>query len=63
MQMLCNILPILSLQLMKGSSFAQFLVMKKNVYYIIYLPYMGMTVNGTWPFEQTLNPFWTEGST
>ena len=40
-QMLCNIFPILSLQLMKGSSFEQFLVLKKkNV-----LPYMGMTVN------------------
>ena len=28
MQMLCNIFPILSLQLMKGSSFKQFLVLK-----------------------------------
>ena len=31
MQMLCNIFPILSLQLMKGSSFKQFLVLKKNI--------------------------------
>ena len=48
MQMLCNIFPILSLQLMKGSSFDQFLVLKKKVVYIIIiiLPYMGMTVNG-----------------
>ena len=30
MQMLCNIFPILSLQLMKISSFEQFLVLKKN---------------------------------
>ena len=36
MQMLCNIFPILSLQLMKRSSFKQFLVLKKNLY--------GMTV-------------------
>ena len=52
MQMLCNIFPILSLQLMKGSSFEQFLVLKKkkNVFgfffIIIISPYMGMTVNG-----------------
>ena len=26
-------------------------------------PYMGMTVNKAWPFEQTLNPFSTVGST
>ena len=42
---------------MKGSSFEQFLVLKKNVLFfsiIIILPYMGMTVNGAWPFEQTL---------
>ena len=32
MQMLCNIFPILSLQLMKGSSFKQFLVLKKNIW-------------------------------
>ena len=58
MQMLCNIFPILSLQLMKGSSFEQVLVLKKkNVFFIIIiLKYMGMTVNGAWPFEQTLNP-------
>ena len=31
MQMLCNIFPILSLQLMKRSSFEQFLVLKKNI--------------------------------
>ena len=31
MQMLCNIFPILSLQLMKGSPFKQFLVLKKNI--------------------------------
>ena len=38
MQMSCNIFPILSLQLMKRSSFKQFLILKKNIY--------GMTVNG-----------------
>ena len=38
MQMLCNIFPILSLQLMKRSSFKQFLILKKNIYDI--------TVNG-----------------
>ena len=38
MQMLCNIFPILSLQLMKRLSFKQFLILKKNIY--------GMTVNG-----------------
>ena len=27
------------------------------------LPYMGMTVNEAWPFEQTLNPVSTVGST
>ena len=32
MQMLCNIFPILSLQLMKGSSLKQFLVLKKNIW-------------------------------
>ena len=50
MQMLCNIFPILSLQLIKGSSFEQFLVLKKkNVFVfllfffiILILPYMGM---------------------
>ena len=48
MQMLCNIFPTLQLQLMKGSSFEQFLVLKKkNVLFfliIIILPYMGMIV-------------------
>ena len=39
MQMLCNIFPILSSQLMKRSSFKQFLILKKNIIY-------GMTVNG-----------------
>ena len=39
MQMLCNIFPILSSQLMKISSFKQFLILKKNIIY-------GMTVNG-----------------
>ena len=33
MQMLCNIFPILSLQLMKRSSFKQFLILKKNIIY------------------------------
>ena len=33
MQMLCNIFPVLSLQLMMGSSFEQFLVLKKNVFF------------------------------
>ena len=32
MQMLCNIYPILSSQLMKISSFEQFLVLKKNIW-------------------------------
>ena len=47
MQMLCNIFPILSSQLMKRSSFKQFLILKKNIY--------GMPDNGAWSFEQTLN--------
>ena len=38
MQMLCNIFPILSSQLMKKSSFKQFLILKKNIY--------GMPVDG-----------------
>ena len=38
MQMLCNIFPILSSQLMKISSFEQFLVLEKNIW--------GLTVNG-----------------
>ena len=46
MQM-CNIFPILSSQLLKRSSFKQFLILKKNIY--------GMPVNGAWSFEQTLN--------
>ena len=46
MQMLCNIFPILSSQLMKRSSFKQFFILKK-----IY----GMPVNWGWSFEQTLN--------
>ena len=37
MQMLCNIFPILSSQLMKRSSFKQFFILKKNIY--------GMPVN------------------
>ena len=32
MQMLCNIFPILSSQLMKISSFEQFVVLKKNIW-------------------------------
>ena len=32
MQMLCNIFPILLSQVMKRSSFEQFLVMKKNIW-------------------------------
>ena len=30
---------------------------------IIILPYMGMTVNGVWSFESSLNPVSTVGST
>ena len=42
MQMLCNIFSILSLQLMKGSSFEQFLVLKKkNVCFIIFFSVYG----------------------
>ena len=37
MQMLCNIFPILSSQLMKRPSFKQFLILKENIY--------GMPVN------------------
>ena len=54
MQMSCNIFPILSLQLIERSSFKQFLILKKNLY--------GMTVNGTWSFEQTLNHISSVGS-
>ena len=32
MQMLCNIFPILSSQLMKRSSFKQFFILKKKIY-------------------------------
>ena len=32
MQMLCNIFKILSSQVMKRSSFKQFLILKKNIY-------------------------------
>ena len=49
MQMLCNIFPILSLQPMKGSSFEQFLVLKKkNVLLFFYYHYFSIytTVNG-----------------
>ena len=55
MQMLCNIFPILSSQLMKRSSFKQFLIFKMNIIY-------GKTVNGAWSFEQTLNHISTVGS-
>ena len=54
-QMLCNIFPILSSQLLKRSSFKQFLILKKNIIY-------GMTVNGAWSFEQALNHISTVGS-
>ena len=37
--------------------------MKKNVFLLFFLPYMGMTVNGAWPFEQTLIPVSTVGLT
>ena len=47
MQMLCNIFPVLSSQLMKRSSFKQFFILKKKIY--------GMPVNWVWSFEQTLN--------
>ena len=48
MQMLCNIFanPIIATIEKTGSSFKQFLVLKMI---------MGMTVNGAWSFEQTLN--------
>ena len=35
MQMLCDIFPILSSQLMKRSSFKQFLILMKNIYGMI----------------------------
>ena len=29
----------------------------KNVFFIItFFSYMGMTIDGAWPYEQTLNP-------
>ena len=31
--------------------------------FIIFLPYIGMTVNGACPFEQAVNPVSTVGST
>ena len=38
--------------------------MKKSVIFIIIiLPYMGVTVKGAWPFEQTLTLVSTVGST
>ena len=40
---------------MKRLSFKQFLILKKNIIY-------GMTVNGAWSFEQTLNHISTVGS-
>ena len=43
MQMLCIIFPILSLQLMKGSSFEQFLVLKKNM---LFYPQAFLKSNG-----------------
>ena len=59
-QMLCNIFPILSLPLTKGSSLEQFLVLRV-FFIIIVLPYIGIAVNGAWPFKQTLNPISTVG--
>ena len=43
MQMLCNIFPILSSQLMKRSSFKQFFILKKKIY--------GMPVNSAWSYK------------
>ena len=60
MQMLCNIFPILSSQLMKESSFERFW-RRMCFLSLLVLPYMGITDNGT--FEQTLNPASTVGST
>ena len=57
MQMLCNIFPVLSSQLMKRSTFKQFSILKKNIIHVY-----GMTVNGAWSFEQTLNHISTVGS-
>ena len=36
MQMLCSIFPVLPLQIMKGSSLEQFLVLKMNLFFTIY---------------------------
>ena len=66
MQMLCNIFHILLLQLMKGSSFEQFLVLKKkNVFFIIMTIWtnsqscfnsrVDMKFSGNWP-----SGFWRE---
>ena len=41
MQMLCNIFPVLPLQLMMGSSFEQFLVLKKNVFFYYFFTIYG----------------------
>ena len=47
---------------MKGSSYEQFLVLKKNEFFIIiFLRYIGMTVEGAWQFEQNLYPISTVG--
>ena len=58
MQMLYYIFPILSLQLMKGSSFEQFLILKKKN--VLFFFYVVMTVDGAYdhlnkisiPFQQ-----------
>ena len=36
---------------------------KYVVFFYYFLTYMGMTINGAWPFAQTLNPIPTVGST
>ena len=61
MQTLCNIFPVLSLQLMKGSSFWAIVGFneEKCVYYYIFT--MGSGISGEWPFEQTLNSVSTIG--
>ena len=63
MQMLCNIFPILSSQLMKISSFEQFLICLSGRWRVTLIEwylatligfeeeYMGLTVNGAWSFE------------
>ena len=63
MHMLCNIFfLILSLQLMKWAVLG---FEEEECFFliIIILPYMGMTVNGAWPFKQTLNHVSTVWST